>query len=434
MSNPWSVSYLGGDAIVGEPEAVAALSSRFRAIAEQVATVRQDVIARDNDVRWTGEAADSYRNTVKSLPDDLRKVHDSYAAVADALRTYEGGFRDCRDISEYAARRAEGAERRLEQVARARSSGQADANPDYWNTEEQRARDDLDLALRDARSIKGRFQRDFVEPCRWRIQQASEIGIKNDFGNTFQRWVVDDGGQIVGGVWHGFTDLIPALTDLLEHPSGDGFWRVVRDATVVLAVVVLVVPGLGIVGWVLLGLDVASTGKDVVEGKWGNVALDALGFVPGGFAARAGRRANSFGREADALAGERATLRTGLNRAERQLGHERGAARARSGASYVPNRVSPLDGTHLSRTEARRLGAQLRQEHIQNITSRIESTRASYRQRILETRRDGWRATGSQDHFHRIDLHWRRAGGGWDTLQGGHNVAENPPPADPGHR
>jgi hypothetical protein len=288
-----------GLAVRGDPDEVAALSRELRRIADHVAECKDQLSAAAGNVDWSGEAADAYRDKLGSLPGELEKVHVSYQGVCWALSSYESSLRDLRGRSGRAGRRANDAQGRIEMVARAKRSGQP--HDPRWDAEEQAARDDLHSAQRDAGNVHQEFE-DAVRTCCNRIRGASDAGIRNSLGSGFERYVVDDAGGFVRDAAvdtagflrdvavdtaHAFVDLAPALVNLAEHPlSADAWSRALDDATTVLWVASIFVPGLGEALFVASALQVAA---DVATHKPEKAFTDGLFLGLSGVSKVAGR-------------------------------------------------------------------------------------------------------------------------------------------------
>lgn len=308
---------LGNDAIPGDPDTVGALSRLLMNVADEVERAKRDLAASSDDAGWKGDAADAFRGTLQTLPDEFEKVHSSYHAAGNALRDYNEPYRTLQNQSVQQARALTDALDRLAAVERARSSGQAAANPDYWNHEEQQAQADRDQAQAAAHTTRLDFEA-LVSTCLNGIHNASDLGIKNDLGSWWQRYAVDDVGatawNIGSGIVHAFADLPGELVAFVEHPSWDGFWKIVRDLSIVLTVLALVLPFIGelaliglatkVVGVAAKAVNVAQAAHDGYDVATGDVATghedkrlalasDLLAFIPAGAASRAGKQADA---------------------------------------------------------------------------------------------------------------------------------------------
>jgi hypothetical protein len=118
------VGILGPDAVRGDVHGVETLA-RFLAAATRDVTAIQSKLLSSSGASWEGAAAQAFRNTLKSLPEDLAKAARSYEMAASAMSTYRSRFAPARDEAVRLAAALERAEQRL--AAAQRSSRAADA-------------------------------------------------------------------------------------------------------------------------------------------------------------------------------------------------------------------------------------------------------------------------------------------------------------------
>lgn len=77
------------DLLAAQPDDVQQVAARFRAAAHEAELTAAGLTAAREDGVWTGHAANAFRNAIGRMPSELHRVHAGYAAVADALSTYE---------------------------------------------------------------------------------------------------------------------------------------------------------------------------------------------------------------------------------------------------------------------------------------------------------------------------------------------------------
>ena len=91
-----SLDVAGTIIAVPDPDEIASLSGRFRAMGQALADAQDQLTALASLQawsQWTGQAANAFGQTVGQLPGQLGVAQESYHAIAAALSDYAGQLR-----------------------------------------------------------------------------------------------------------------------------------------------------------------------------------------------------------------------------------------------------------------------------------------------------------------------------------------------------
>lgn len=300
MSRPrdWDVLDLAGDPTPGEPVRVQVLAHRVQGVAEDARRAERDVrgLAGDGAVTsWIGLAAEQFRGALEDFPGQLAQLADSYGQCASALSAYARALDGAQDQADRALALGRAARAELEglqaQLAGARSTsasagrvaqafdrplpaGALPPDPEQVRaaTRNAQAATDrvsslssavggaqsrLDAAKRMARDAE-QLRQSAGDRARDRLHEASDAGIEpNSFWADFRSGAAK--------VW-------------------DVTIQVAKVVVAVLGIVVLIVGGP--LAWVVVGLSVLILADALMkvrsgEGGWLDVAVAALGLIPG---------------------------------------------------------------------------------------------------------------------------------------------------------
>lgn len=292
----WHVLDLDRDPAPGSPAGVRALARRFDATSRDASDAGRAVrsLAGDQAVlSWLGLAGEVFRGAIDEFPGQLAKLADSYDRAADALSAYASALDGAQEQADRALLRGREARARLDSltgqlsgaegalssassaVLSARTPmGSSEPDPDQIrsavrNQQAAQARvsalqsqvgdaqQDLDLARQLARDAQA-LREDAAGRAARQVDDAAAAGIEP------KSW------------WEDFTSAVAQV------------WQVVvtvcKVVVVVLAVVALVVGGP--IAWAVLAASLVLLTDALLkwangEGSLGEVALAALGCIPG---------------------------------------------------------------------------------------------------------------------------------------------------------
>jgi uncharacterized protein YukE len=323
-------SILGGDAVLGSPGVLDALTSQMGVIADHTDDIARHLRSETFEGTWSGDAADSFHGLLSQVPDELEKVTGSYRVAATTLRTFNSALRDSMNRADWIAGRLEeamgrasnaqarldDANRRSRQAWRDLQAAQRINDTASQASAQQRleaARYDghassreLEWAQNDINSLKSQAdnnRRQFeqsVQACCDGLDNASNLGYKNSPLSMLDRVGRDIGsalgpvvavlGDLAAKAW----DIGAALEAFVADPSLDRLKRVLDDASAaltILALAALVVSAVfqpeflvGAAGFLFAAnraVDIAEIGVDTVRFATGtgtiwDIGADAL--------------------------------------------------------------------------------------------------------------------------------------------------------------
>jgi len=273
----------GSDPIPGDPGTVQGLVQRMESTARalQQQSTRLDGVSVEEF--WKGLAADAFKEHQQGIVPLLNGLTWRYERVAGALNDYWPALADAQSKARQALAQAQQAQQdefraqqglaerhQFEQDALRRANEWNAANPGSNRHPDHWVGPNWGAALSDAQASLGRAQdllrqaiseRDnAADQCASRINDACDDSLK------------DPGGLV------GFFE-----RDILNpiEQTADAVAPYLKYVTAVLAVVSLVVPGLGEVVMAAAVLQLAADSVEAAQGKegWGTVLGDALGIV-----------------------------------------------------------------------------------------------------------------------------------------------------------
>lgn len=321
MSRPhdWWVLDLGDDPTPGDPGAVRLLSARMRRVADDAAAAERDArgLAGDGAVRqWIGAAGEVFRGALEDFPTQLAKVADSYAIAADALQDYGTRLDAAQAQADRALQHGRAAREQMAVLSAGLSTARASASS------ASRAVSSLDsgphppdpaqvrAALHDAQAAAARASSlaDQLSGAQGQLaaatrmaQEARELREQAAGRAAAQLDDASDAGIQPSSWWDSFKSGAARLWEATIV--------VAKVAVAVLGIVVLVLGGP--LAWVVVGLSLlvlvdALAKLSRGEGSWADVAVAALGLIPGtrGLTSAGALRGAWQGRGALGVAGE----------------------------------------------------------------------------------------------------------------------------------
>jgi hypothetical protein len=305
---------LGRSFTVPDPDSVASLSASFRTVCINIGDAQHQLSALGSPQawgEWTGQAADAFGRSVGVLPHQLGQAWQSYNTVACALADYAGELSPVVAALGTLAFQAEEAEGTLRATVAAREQaihqGQ-DPAATGWNSRLQDAEAAIKAIEDRLSSLLGQTGELSAE-CVALIRQAQHEGIQNNAITDFQRYVLQDAADPyvhaeLAGLRFGrtvlddlfvkpFVSLDRDIRKFHEDPSFETLGVALEDLGAVLAIVAILVPGLGeFVAPVLLAAVVSESVAEVTHesgASWGQVGMAALSFGLVGTGAVLGR-------------------------------------------------------------------------------------------------------------------------------------------------
>jgi uncharacterized protein YukE len=226
---------VGGNPAPGHPEAFLELARDFESTAENA----EDAYRRLNRMRdqvddrvWKGEAAEGFKDRIGKLPNDLRKLFQSYDAASDAMATYGTTLQELQARAHAAVDETVRAREEMVAAEQARQvvlSSDPTAPTTVQDDAIEAARARLRGAVAQVEDI-GQDRRAAETRALAGLEHAGDVGIQN------KGW----GARILG-----------RIADACEFVA----FTIAVVATVLVVVVLIATPGLG---WATLGAALAA--------------------------------------------------------------------------------------------------------------------------------------------------------------------------------
>ena len=180
--------------IPGDPRCLTDLANTFRSVATNARQSAAQLTNAKGAVQWESDAADAFHDKLKGLPDDLSRVDASFGRAASVLLTYAQQLGQLQDQYRRVLPRFESVLQELNaNLARAQAAAQAGQDTSYYDRHVQ----DLDHELNRLYATLFNLHHDAVNHAtglKDSLEQAANIGILNDWGNSLQRY----GGDVAG--------------------------------------------------------------------------------------------------------------------------------------------------------------------------------------------------------------------------------------------
>jgi uncharacterized protein YukE len=271
------------DPLPGDPDEVTSLAGRLGTIGTDIAANTPTLRAIQSQDTWSGDAATEFTDKVGDLPDKLDKVGTRFGAIATALRDYAPVLREAQADARAAlavARQAQDA------AARAQSALNGLATARDASTPEPAA--DVAARAQEAASYRGQLStanaemtrahrmlgdavgkhRDAEKRAASRIAEAGDDDLKNPHKHFWQK---------AGDIAHKALKALSAVAGYVAMGCG-----VIALATCWIPGVDVVTAGLAVwSGAIALGTDFLLMTAYHDKG-WKDLAIDALGVIPGG--------------------------------------------------------------------------------------------------------------------------------------------------------
>jgi hypothetical protein len=247
--------------VSAEPGEVSALAVAFRRVAGQAETAAAGLRGAQGDATWTGQAADAFRHQLGKLPGDLDTVQRSYGAVADALGVYESQLGDLQRRFHALADQIIQARQSLS-GAQTTLSGATSALHDVTaappkSAVQRAAVSSAEGAFNAASgavtriqgeisSLEGQAYRllDEFDSDRGRtrsaVSGAAGVAPHQSWWSSVFHAVENFMEDAAKSIYNHIKDLVPALIAFVEHPTLDGFARLVEDIAVTASVIAMI--------------------------------------------------------------------------------------------------------------------------------------------------------------------------------------------------
>lgn len=300
MARPsdWHVLDLPRDPVPGEPGQVAVLARTVQRVADDAARAERDVrgLSRDSAVTsWTGLAAEVFRDALEQFPTQLRQLADSYDRAASALTRYSTSLDHAQDQADRALTHGRAARADIDTLTGQLSWANAAATTASHTADQLRAPlppgaeppdpDQVRTATRNAQTANARV-----------TSLTSSLGSAHARLEAAKR-MAHDAAQLRERAADTAADRLHDASDAGIEPTS--FWddfkgaasklwnttlTIAKVAVLVLGVIALVIGGP--LAWVVVGLSVLLLADALAkvasgEGSWLDVALAALGLIPG---------------------------------------------------------------------------------------------------------------------------------------------------------
>ena len=300
MTRPtdWWVLDLSRDPTPGDPYDIRSLARSVQSVAEDAEQASRDVRALAGDgavLSWIGLAGDVFRGALDDFPGQLDKLADSYAQCSSALSVFAGELDGAQDQADRALVQGRAARADLEslqgQLAAARgAASSAGSTADALSRPPAAGApppdpDQVRAATRNAQAANARVSalsgslgdaQDRLDAAKRLARQAEDL--RNDAGDRAKSRLHDasDAGIEPNSWWEDFKSTAAKVWDVTI--------TVAKIAVAVLGIVVLIIGGP--LAWVVVGLSVLILADALMkvasgEGSWLDVAVAALGLIPG---------------------------------------------------------------------------------------------------------------------------------------------------------
>lgn len=276
--------------IVGDPARIAALAQQFNATAATLKTQADRLRAVSTEQFWKGQAATEFMHIKEKLPPLLDKVVKRYGAVGEALAKYGP---DLQHVQESAQRallayreakaQQQSAQTNAAQYTQLQQQAQVQNRPFQWTgtnpaAQVQGANQAVGNAIRmmaDAIDTRNAV----ASTCSGRINAAVDDDLKND--TSFWGKLKKLGSKIVGAL-EKIAPVLRKVAAVLGVAAALLCWVPVLGEVLAGAALVVSAAALAV------DLTLKAAGKKV---SWGDVAMDAIGVIPFGKAARLAKAA-----------------------------------------------------------------------------------------------------------------------------------------------
>jgi uncharacterized protein YukE len=275
-------SILGADAIPGDVGGLEGLAGQLSTTAADVQSIQSRISSEGLAGSWSGHAADAFRAALNDLPAELEKLHGSFGAAAQVLRSYSSSLGEFQGRADWYAEQIEHTEGELRGAQQRHSAAQSDytaathayvsaGDPitkasaqqslDHAGASAARAAGEVDeisgriSSLRTAAHANRREFEVAASACCSGLDSASHLGIRNSFSSWWDRNVVhgipgkalhdvegavawtgheiEDAGK---SVVHWAETTVKDVRALLDRPSWDTLRAVIEDLKGPLAV------------------------------------------------------------------------------------------------------------------------------------------------------------------------------------------------------
>lgn len=300
MSRPtdWHVLDLSDDPTPGSPYDIRSLVRRVQQVSDDAGVAERDVrgLAGDDAVMsWIGLAADVFQGAIDDFPSQLQKLADSYGRCADALTTYATALEGAQEQADRAlvqGREAQADVTSLEsQLASARSTaGTAGSAATALSRPPAAGAEPPDPARVRAATRNAQAANDRVSGlsgslggAEGRLEAAKRLArdageLRDTAGDRASDALHDasEAGIQPNSWWDDFKSGVARVWDVTI--------TIAKIAVAVLGIVVLIIGGP--LAWVVVGLSLLILADALMkvangEGGWLDVAIAALGLIPG---------------------------------------------------------------------------------------------------------------------------------------------------------
>ncbi|WP_053174461.1 DUF6531 domain-containing protein [Nonomuraea sp. SBT364] len=338
MSMPagWDVLGLPGDPAPGDPAQVRALAGRLldeARLAVDSSRKLAGVASGSDAIKMRGDYATSYREALGELPGEVAKLGTAYGGAGEALMTYAGHLERARSQASAALRHGTAAAEQYQGALREIQASLPGATGGLPELESAVSAADPAVQA-SVRPAVQRARNADADRARARRLADEAARLRGDAENRAVEHIERalEGSGIKNRTW------LQKALDTVSAPfrSWDAFVDFAGKVALVAGVIVLVIGTGGMAGVILAGVAVAASAvvlgntlNKYRQGKatLGQVALDALGVIPGG------RTAGLLAKGGAALRGAATAIRGGGGGRLAGPGARAGSLRAAAGSA-----------------------------------------------------------------------------------------------------
>lgn len=276
--------------IVGDPARVSALAQQLNSTADILKAQAERLRAVSTEQFWKGDAATQFMHIKDKLPPLLDKVVKRYGSVGEALARYSPDLQQAQESAQRALvayrdakAQQQTAQTTATQYTQLQQQAQLQNRPLQWTSADPRAQ------LSGANQAVGNAIRAMADAIEHRDTAASSCG-----GRI--RDAINDDLKNDDSFWGKLKKIGKGIVDALEKIA-----PVLRKVAAVLGVAAALLCWVPVLGEVLAGaalvvsaaslavdLTLKASGRNV---SWGDIAMDAIGVIPFGKAARLAKAA-----------------------------------------------------------------------------------------------------------------------------------------------
>lgn len=215
--------------IPGDVDLLSVVQGNFAAIATAAARSRNQLLSAGGQIVWSGAAHDAFQSALKDVPYDLQKVNTSFGQAASALAGYLRSISNLQEEYSRGLRRFlplwEHQQNLVNQLANDSSGFSVTGPSEQQQHQQQSLQNQIAGNSAELDQLYGNLFDLWMQASgaatllAAALDDASNAGIQDNVGNTFQRYGGDVAGFVAGvaeGVAHDVEELVAALANFEE--------------------------------------------------------------------------------------------------------------------------------------------------------------------------------------------------------------------------